>query len=112
MRAYHGMPVTEFIDQLRSAAINGKAAPAVIDMIDSLQECETLESERDVAQSDLDTMKENRDDLQEAIEMLLRALPDEFIDTIEDKVDDIRAIKALMAGVAECKNAIERSGTT
>ncbi len=39
MRAYHGMPVTEFIDQLRTAAINGKAAPAIVYMIDELYTC-------------------------------------------------------------------------
>lgn len=75
MRAYSSMPCGEFIDEMRDAAIKANAAPAIIDMIDSLSNVDTLELQLEEANGKLTDMEESRDNIRDSFVELLAALP-------------------------------------
>ena len=108
MSLYRGMPSAEFIDYLRSWAINGNAQEVVIELIDDLR------GNEDVA-DELDAMTTYRDELQEKAEALslefkkLHTIVSELFDVYTD--DGLRAtLKELRERAEELKHAVRDSG--
>lgn len=68
MRAYANMPMTEFIAELRDAAIQAKAGSAVIDCIDRLNEIEDNSGEIEILEDEIDNLRSDIADLKEGLE--------------------------------------------
>ena len=100
MRAYSNMPNEEFLYQLREAAIRAKAAPAVIDQIDSLGSVQDLESALEKVGGELSDMENDRDDLR-----------GELNDLIQSAIDNLDHIpSALISSLRIAASALERHG--
>ena len=79
IRAYHNMPVADFIKDLRSAAIAGGMKTAFIDMIDQLDTSAYAE-EIEKLGDELSQAEKDRDDLLEELKTLCTAI-DENLDS-------------------------------
>ncbi len=79
IRAFHNMPVGDFIRDLRDAAIKGGMKTAFINMIDELNDPSDWEKQCEELGDKLTDAEKDRDDLLEELETLCTAI-DENLD--------------------------------
>ena len=76
LRAWHGLPHDEFLDQLRGAAINSGASPAIIDALDALRGPDEILDHPEVVEAIDDARRGGALDMRgDAVTALEAALP-------------------------------------